>query len=148
MKRLFYRILNPFRTAYRFIFRPKTTGVKCLVEHNGKFLMIRIAYGHKHWTFPGGGVDRGELPEIAAKREVREEVGIEVEKVTPIGEYFNTRHYSKDTVYCFYSKVASDYFSIDNNEVAEARWFSLSEIPAMQSFAVREVLNLYAKRSI
>ena len=83
-----------------------------MVEHNGKFLMIRIAYGHKHWTFPGGGVDRGELPEMAVKREIREEVGIEVEKPLPIGEYFNTRHYSKDTVYCFYGKVASDYFNI------------------------------------
>ena len=136
-------MINPFRTAYWFIFRPKTMGVKCLIENNEKFLMIRNSYGHRQWTFPGGGVDRNELPENAAQRETREEVGIEVTNLVPLGEYFSTRQYKKDTVYCFYAKVHSSYFKIDNDEVSEATWFSEADIPGRRSSAVDKVLNLY-----
>ncbi len=143
MKKIFYKIINPFRAAYWFIVRPKTTGVKCLIENNGKFLMIRNSYGHKQWTFPGGGVNGGELPERAAQREAHEEVGIENYKPTPLGEYFSSRQYKQDTVYCFFGKVQSDYFKIDNDEVSEAAWFIKTDMPELRSSAVNKVLNLY-----
>ena len=143
MKKIFYKIINPFRTAYWFIFRPKTMGVKMLIENNGRFLMIRNSYGHKQWTFPGGGVGRNEQPERAAQREAVEEVGIEVTSPIPLGEYFSTRQYKKDTVYCFYSSTHSDYFKIDNDEVSEAAWFVKNSIPEQRSSAVDKVLNLY-----
>src|SRR5579859_2189951 len=42
--------------------------------------------GHKdEWTFPKGHVERGETPESAAVREVREEAGVLAEIVRPIG---------------------------------------------------------------
>ena len=143
MKRILYKITSPIRTAYWFIFRPRTTGVKCLVEYDGTFLMIRNTYGHARWTFPGGGVQRGESPEHAARRETHEEVGIMPTAVVPIGSYFSTRQYKRDTVHCFYAKIDTDRFKIDNMEVAEAAWFSQKHIPEIRSLAVDEVLNLY-----
>jgi 8-oxo-dGTP pyrophosphatase MutT (NUDIX family) len=46
---------------------------------------------HEHdkldmWLPPGGHVDRDELPHVAARREVREELGKEIELVAPVGE--------------------------------------------------------------
>lgn len=43
---------------------------------------------HEHeklemWLPPGGHIDRDELPHEAAKRETREEIGLDVELVTP-----------------------------------------------------------------
>ena len=143
MKKIFYKIINPFRTAYWFVFRPKTRGIKCLIENNGRFLMIRNSYGHRQWIFPGGGVDKNELPEKAAQREAREEVSVQVANLVPLGEYFSTRQYKKDTVYCYYGKVNSDYFKIDNDEVSEAAWFTEKDIPELRSSAVDKVLNLY-----
>ena len=142
MKRIFYKIANPVRNFYRFIFRPETFGVKILIECDEKFLLIRNSYGVDHWTFPGGGVKKRESPENAVKREVNEEVGVEINPVV-LGQYFNTRHYTKDTVYCFYAKVDSFDFRIDESEVTEAKWFSEPEIPQFRSAAVEEVLNLY-----
>ena len=144
MKKFFYIIINPCRKLYWFVFRPHTTGVKCLIEYNNKFLLIRNSYGIKHWTFPGGSVEKGELPSTAAQREAREEVGIEL---TPqlIGQYSSNREFKQDTVHCFYGKVTSDYFKIDNDEIMEAAWFLETNIPPtpVSSAAVTKVLNLY-----
>ncbi len=47
---------------------------------------------HEHdkldmWLPPGGHVDRDELPHVAARREVREELGLDVDLVAPTGEF-------------------------------------------------------------
>lgn len=46
---------------------------------------------HEHdrlemWLPPGGHVERDELPHEAARREVREEIGLPVELVAPVGD--------------------------------------------------------------
>jgi ADP-ribose pyrophosphatase len=46
---------------------------------------------HRHdkldmWLPPGGHVERGELPHVTARREVREELGLDVALVAPEGE--------------------------------------------------------------
>jgi len=38
------------------------------------------------WLPPGGHIDRDELPHVAAKREVREEIGQDVDLLAPEGE--------------------------------------------------------------
>lgn len=145
IKRLFYKIANPVRKIYWFIFRPKTYGVKVVLQCGGKFLLIRNSYGKKHWTFPGGGIKKGESAEEATKRETLEEVGVTVTKLKYLGEYHNARQYKKDTVYCFFSDVTSFEHQIDNDEVEEAKWFYLSDIPPNRSPAVQTVIDLMSK---
>ncbi len=104
--------------------------------------MIRNTYGRKHWTFPGGGMKKGELPEIAVLREVREEVGISLGSIKRIGEYKNNKEYKRDTVYCFYASIQKPEFFIDSSEILEAKWFAFSVIPNFRSPAVGKILNL------
>lgn len=42
--------------------------------------------GQYIWQFPQGGTDPGETPEYAAIREMEEETGISVQKVSPLGQ--------------------------------------------------------------
>lgn len=60
--------------------RSYTLGSVCRVEHDGQVLLVETEY-RRGWGYPGGLVDRNELPDAGARREVREEVGLEVELV-------------------------------------------------------------------
>ena len=60
-----------------------------IFEVDGGILLIKrgIEPGYGRWTFPGGYVERGEVAEEAARREVAEETGIEVEVGPILGLY-------------------------------------------------------------
>jgi len=45
-----------------------------VVDRHGKVLLVRHSY-MRGWSFPGGGVKRGEAPKDALMRELREELG-------------------------------------------------------------------------
>lgn len=144
-RRIAYKIfIRPFKLAYRFIFRPKTRGVKCVIAFNNQILLIKNSYGYSSWTFPGGGVKKGEVIEEAIKREVKEEVGIRLNSVEHIGKFHTNISFKEDTVFCFASQVDSDFFEIDNIEIAEAKWFPVSEMPPLPPNATK-VFNLYKK---
>ena len=53
----------------------------CIIELDGRIVLIRRRYepGRGGWAFPAGYVDADETIEIAARREAREETGLEVE---------------------------------------------------------------------
>jgi 8-oxo-dGTP pyrophosphatase MutT (NUDIX family) len=63
-------------------------------EHSAGFVVYQVQQGTRrylllrhrgdgHWAFPKGRIERGEEPEQAARRETREETGIEKLKVIP-----------------------------------------------------------------
>jgi 8-oxo-dGTP diphosphatase len=60
-----------------------------IVELDGGIVLIQrdIEPGYGKWTFPGGFVERGERAEDAARREVLEESGLEIEVGGIIGLY-------------------------------------------------------------
>lgn len=59
-----------------------TVGALCLIEHDGRLLLLRQRH-RRGWTLPGGLVGRGESAKQAVCREVREETGLVVEVDVP-----------------------------------------------------------------
>ena len=67
---------------------PKLVAGALFELDGGIFLTQRsIEPGYGKWTFPGGFVERGEVVEAAAEREVLEESGLEIETKGIVGLY-------------------------------------------------------------
>lgn len=126
------KCINKLHRAWWFITRPKTRGVKVLVFNSkNEVLMVRLTYYPDTWTFPGGGVNDGEDTETAAKREVREEVGITLDRIDLVTTLDFNHEYKKDTVFVYQTTIENAEIEIDEKEVAEADWFSLNSLPQM-----------------
>jgi 8-oxo-dGTP diphosphatase len=74
--------------GFVFYLGPKLV-VGAIFELDGGVVLIQrsIEPGYGKWTFPGGFVERGEVAEAAAVREVLEESGIEIEVTGIVGLY-------------------------------------------------------------
>ena len=73
-----------------------------------------------------GFVEVGESLEDAARREAREEVGIEVQELVYAAS--QAWPFPAGLMIGFLAKAASLAFKVDGDEVAEARWLSRPEI--------------------
>src|SRR5580693_1652443 len=72
LNRLAYTL---FLTAKAFA-TPVAFGANAAVfDAEGRVLLVRHSY-RRGWHFPGGGVARGEAPEVAVRRELSEEIGL------------------------------------------------------------------------
>ena len=108
----------------------------CIFNDKGEVLLqFRGDFGK--WGFPGGAVELGETPEMAAIREVKEETGLVVEISRLIGVYTDCdmeypngdKAQSICIVYEF--RVAGGKLVCDETETLELKWFSLEEEPEL-----------------
>ena len=62
--------------------RPTFKVTAAVIERGGKVLIARRKQGDRfegRWEFPGGKIETGESPEESLRRELREELGVEIE---------------------------------------------------------------------
>ncbi len=72
-----YRLAYLGLRAWWFVRRPATHGTGVALWHGDKILLIRTSYRHCY-ALPGGFVRPGEPSEQAARREVLEEIGVDL----------------------------------------------------------------------
>ena len=101
----------------------------CLIAGDGKLLLLRRAVGPQigKWTFPGGFVDLGETPEMAAIRETKEEVGMSVRVERLLGLYCDPEH--PNAAVAVYIATAGAEQPRTSDEASEVRYFGRGEIP-------------------
>ena len=128
-----------FLRLYWKLFKPKTFGVKIIIHHyeSKQFLLVQHSYGdHDIWHLPGGGYNpKRESAVDAARREVFEELGIELTELTYLTEYKTSAEGKQDTVSIF-TAVAKSVGLTLSSEIRSAKWFHLSEIPEEQTYKI------------
>lgn len=80
--------LSPDGKEGHYVVMDAPDWVIVIPELNGKFLMVKQwRHGNNSLSieFPGGVINRGEKPEIAANREMEEETGYKAGKLTYLG---------------------------------------------------------------
>ena len=81
------------------------------------------------WEFPGGKMEEGETPQEALKREIMEELGIEIkvgELITKIEYDYPTFHLSMD---CFFVEIISGDLILKEHE--DAKWLTKEELDSV-----------------
>ena len=108
----------------------------CVVNDQGKVLLQRRGDSDK-WGFPGGAIEPGETPEMAAFREVKEETGLDVSISRLIGVYtdldmtYPNGDRSQSIVIAYEFQVVGGELVCDQNETLELRYFSDEEKPPL-----------------
>ena len=98
--------------------------VAAIIIRNGEVFATQRGYGEWQgwWEFPGGKMEKGESPQEALKREIREELDAEIE----VGELLETVEWDYPTfhltMHCFVCSLVSE--SLHLNEHEAAAWLS------------------------
>jgi NAD+ diphosphatase len=108
---------------------PRTDPVVIMLVHHGdRALLGRRAGRAGIFSTVAGFIEQGETVEDAVRREVLEEIGVKVDEVT----YIASQPWpfpSSLMIGCFAHTDSTEY-RVDEEEIAEARWFSREELRA------------------
>jgi ADP-ribose pyrophosphatase YjhB (NUDIX family) len=112
---------------------PKVAVAVILGDEDGVLLgRRRIDPGAGLWSFPAGYVNRGEVLEEAAVREVLEELGLGVRLTGVVGVYSERGEPVVLVVYA--GEVEAGEPTPDGHEVSEVRRFALDALPEGLAF--------------
>lgn len=93
-------------------------------ERGDEILLLKRAGGalSGQWFLPGGAVERGELPEVAARRELVEETGLEVEGELELVGAYPMWVYGGDCLQLSYRGRVAGGDVVVSHEHEAARW--------------------------
>ncbi|MGD0664742.1 MAG: NUDIX domain-containing protein [Rhabdochlamydiaceae bacterium] len=121
-------------------------GIIPLMQMDGIWKVLLILHkGGRHWAFPKGRSNPGETPLESAKRELKEETGLEVEKLLqdePLSERYEFRRKSEivvKTVQYFPALVYGEV-RLQPEEIQDAKWVPLKE--AVRHLTFREAKEM------
>jgi len=116
-------------------------GVAVIVEKDDKVLMgLRKSksHGNNTWQFPGGHLEYGESFEECAKREVKEETGLDVDDLEVVGvtnDYFEDTKKHYVTVFVRAKKVSGTLINKEPEKCERWVWIEKEK--------VKEIENLF-----
>jgi 8-oxo-dGTP pyrophosphatase MutT (NUDIX family) len=139
-RRLAYRIASALLRVIRPLVPIDWGGVKCVLTDRGSVLLVRHSYGCREWDLPGGGRRRGEAHADAARREMDEELGLEV-CWRPLGVLHARVERHRQTLHVYGAEVAAPKLTLDLGEIATASWFPLDALPDRTARFVRPILE-------
>ncbi|MGB9377418.1 MAG: NUDIX domain-containing protein [Mycobacteriales bacterium] len=137
----FRRLPAPIRRRAIHAGTPNFTvgAVLIMRDDAGRILLVRQRHT-TGWGLPGGLLAHGEAPEDAVRREVSEELGLQIDpaEVTPAVPHamVNPKSRRVDIVFMTTSTAT---VTPDGTEILEARWFPTDDLPVC-SYGTRPLL--------
>lgn len=105
-----------------------------------RVVLVRRKHPPPGWALPGGFVDEGETLEAAARREAREETGLEVTLVDLLYVYSDPRRDRRRHTISAVFLGRAEGEPAGGDDAAEARPFPWHDLPAPLAFDHGEIL--------
>lgn len=124
------------RRIVRTISPSFTVGSMCFIERDdASLLLVRHSY-RERWGVPGGLLQRGESAGHGARREVKEEVGIDITLLGEPAVVVDPEPQRVDII--FRARPLDPALAVEDRvqprspEIVEAAWFSPDSLPELQ----------------
>ena len=115
-----------------YLIMKKIEVVAAIIQRDGAYFATQRGYGEFEglWEFPGGKIEPGESREVALKREIQEELGIDI----TIDKFLCTTEYDYPSfhliMHCYLCSVASG--DIELREHKSARWLTAETLDSVE----------------
>jgi 8-oxo-dGTP diphosphatase len=91
------------------------------------------------WNFPSGRIETGEDILYAARREVKEETGFEVELTSTTGIYnFVSSAGNQVILFHFTGEVTGGSLNIEEDEIIDSKWVKVSHLANFENEELRD----------
>ncbi len=113
-----------------------------IINENEEILLLdHVLRPSSGWGIPGGFVKRGEQPEEAIEREIREETGLELHDLKLFRVRTSHRH-----IEILFRAQATGKAEVKSREINDAAWFKIDKVPEdmseEQKSVVKKVLQI------
>lgn len=141
--RIFRRLPTAWRLRVVHVLAPTfTVGAICVIDRgDGRVLLVRHSYRDR-WGFPGGLLKKGEEVADGARREAREEVGLDIVLVGEPTVVVAPEPRRVDIVFRARPAVGCDDLRPCSPEIVELRWAPLDDLPELQHEAAGALVAL------
>lgn len=123
--------------------------VGALIEKNGKYLLCKRMENDRFgslWEFPGGKVEDGESREDALKREIKEELAVELEVKNLVDTFEDEIPEMKIIVYLYSAVIAKG--KLRPVECQDFKWAGLDEIKSLALAPADKKIYLHLLNSV
>ena len=120
--------------------------IVAVIKDNQILLARNKKFANHIFSVISGFVEPGETLEECVRREIKEEVGIEVKNI----RYFGSQPwpFPDSLMIGFTAEYARGELITDNEEIVEAKWFTVDKLPHLspKSTIARELIDWYTLR--
>jgi bis(5'-nucleosidyl)-tetraphosphatase len=122
------------------IIEDKSYGIIPLRQENEVWQVLLILHqGGRHWAFPKGHGDAGETALDSAKRELKEETGLDIQELlqeNPLVEkyQFHRKHEVVIKTVQYFPALVSGKLKLQAEEIRDAKWVPLKEAASHLTF--------------
>lgn len=131
---------------------------------DGRFVIVkkidrRTGVDADYWDVPKGGIEEGETPEAALRREMKEELGIELSELKELNQSYTYEvpieivesfGYTHQTVRLFHARIkgTASSISIDRNELCDFKILKAGEYIELLNYdSVKEEFRKFIESS-
>lgn len=114
-----------------------SVGAVILDDNNHVLLLNHLLRPSFGWGLAGGFIEAGEQPEPALRRELKEEIGLEVTDL----QFFSIRTVYRHVEILYVTRTNQTEFELQTTEITEAKWFEADNLPTEMTQTQKNIIH-------